>query len=232
MASNYWAKVYIEIIDDPKMATMPDRLWRRTIELILIAKKYNADGHIPSTRQLAWMLRMPIEELELDLQQIASVGIIQPEIDGWFVVNFKKRQSASTSTERSRQFRERQQQEQYYGNATEMQRNVPQRTETETETETESVAHSNFDTIKNWIEQTTGIPGDGKSAIDAIKELEKQHPTLSDIQEGVKWLDDQGKTIRYYSTLVGPVKTAIAKRLGVERKKNHNVPAAAGYTPG
>jgi len=26
--ADYWIKLYHEIIDDPKMATMPDRLWR------------------------------------------------------------------------------------------------------------------------------------------------------------------------------------------------------------
>lgn len=32
--ANYWIKLYHEILDDPLMATMPDRLWRRTIEKI------------------------------------------------------------------------------------------------------------------------------------------------------------------------------------------------------
>lgn len=125
--ADYWAKVYIEIIDDPKMATMPDRLWRRTVELFLLGKKFNQGGHLPDTKQLAWVLRMTTDELDLDMKQISLTGIIRPEPTGWFIVNFEKRQAASSSTERSHQFRKRTQSNQYYNNdETQLQRNVAQ----------------------------------------------------------------------------------------------------------
>ena len=47
--ADYWLKLYIEILDDPKMAVLPDRLWRRIIELFLIAKKLHMNGHLPET---------------------------------------------------------------------------------------------------------------------------------------------------------------------------------------
>lgn len=135
--ADYWAKVYIEIIDDPKMATLPDRLWRRIIELFLLAKKFNNGGHLPDTKQLAWMLRMATDDLDLDMKQISSTKIVVQTETGWFIPNFEKRQAAATNTERVQQFRKRQQKEQYYGNVTQTKRNVSQSTETETETETE-----------------------------------------------------------------------------------------------
>jgi hypothetical protein len=129
--ADYWAKIYIEILDDPKMATLPDRLWRRTIELFLICKKLYPDGHLPPTNQLAWMLRMPTDDLQGDLEQISHTDppIIIPEASGWFVVNFIKRQSASTPAERMAQKRKREQQQQYYDNVTQPLRKVTQSTD-------------------------------------------------------------------------------------------------------
>ena len=136
--ADYWAKIYIEIIDDPKMATLPDRLWRRIIELFLLAKKFNDGGKLPDTKQIAWMLRMSTDDLDLDMKQISSTKIITQTETGWFIPNFEKRQAAATNTERVQQFRKRQQNEQYYDNVTEMKRIVTQSTETDSETDTET----------------------------------------------------------------------------------------------
>jgi hypothetical protein len=138
--ADYWMKLYIEILDDPKMATMPDRAWRRTIEIFLVAKKINKDGHLPDTRQIAWLLRMSADELEHDLIQIASTGIIVQEVGGWFIPKFAQRQAAVPDAERKAQERVRKQSQQYYGDVTNQSRNVTQRTEdrlTEADTETE-----------------------------------------------------------------------------------------------
>ena len=116
--ADYWLKLYIEILDDPKMATMPDRVWRRTIELFLVAKKLNKDGHLPETRQITWLLRMSDEELDHDMIQIASTGIIVQELGGWFIPNFVKRQAAVGGAERVAQFRKREQKQEYYDNVT------------------------------------------------------------------------------------------------------------------
>ena len=145
----YWIKFYIEILDDPKMATLEDRIWRRIGELFLLAGRMEADGQIPGTKQIAWMLRIPPkkqEQLANDLQRIADLGIITANDKGWFLDNFKRRQSAISSTERSVQSRKKEKHEQYENaNATGLQRNVPQnreeqnrsRIETEAEAEAE-----------------------------------------------------------------------------------------------
>lgn len=173
--ADYWAKVYIEIIDDPKMATLPDRLWRRIIELFLLAKKINNGGHLPDTKQIAWMLRMSTDDLDLDMKQISSTKIVIQTETGWFIPNFEKRQAAATNTERVNQFRKRQQKEQYYDNVTEMKRIVTQRTETETETEAETEAKSAaavYSAYQNNIGLLTGVISE---KIDAdIKEYTAQ----------------------------------------------------------
>ncbi len=133
--ADYWIKLYHEILDDPKMATMPDNLWRRTTELFLLAGRLYKDGMLPDTKQIAWALRMDENVLETELQQIVTSGIIQKVEGGWFIPNFVKRQRASTNTERSAAYRERKQKQQYYGNATDAQRNVAQITDNRSDTD-------------------------------------------------------------------------------------------------
>lgn len=124
--ADYWLKLYTEILNDPKMATLPDRVWRRTVECFLAAKEVNHDGHLPDTTQLAWLLRMNPADLELDLQQVAYTGIIQKEVNGWFIPNFSKRQAAASDRDRKQQQRDRDRSQQYYGGITPKSRDVTQ----------------------------------------------------------------------------------------------------------
>lgn len=137
--ANYWIKLYHEILDDPLMATMPDRLWRRTIELFLVCGRFSDDGCLPNSKQIAWILRADVATIENDLKEIASLGIITETESGWAVKNFKKRQAPSSSTERSKAFREKERTDQYYcnANATETQQNVAQITDTDNRSDTE-----------------------------------------------------------------------------------------------
>ena len=138
--ADYWIKWYHEIIDDPKMATLPDRLWRRFSELCLLAGKLGGNeksGTLPDTRQLAWMLRMSTDDLQLDLIQLSRTDLIEAIPNGWVIPKFNVRQSAVGVTERVRQHRDRKQKQQYNGDVTIEKRFVTQNTETEEETETE-----------------------------------------------------------------------------------------------
>lgn len=124
----YWIKLYQEILDDPKMATLPDRLWRRIIELFLIAGRTADSGELPDTKQIAWILRCHADEIALDMEQIQSTGIIERTNTGWFITQFAKRQAPSQPKERKQQQRERDHKSQYYGHddVTKMSQNVTQ----------------------------------------------------------------------------------------------------------
>jgi hypothetical protein len=214
--ADYWAKIYIEIIDDPKMATMPDRLWRRTIELFLLAKKFNQEGHLPDTKQLAWVLRMTTDELDLDLKQISLTGIIRPENTGWFVVQFEKRQAASTNTERSQQHRKRTQSDQYYNtDATQLQRFVAQSTEAETETEAESTPPSSFSKLSALIAQKIKMgeyTGGAKKWNAAIQQIFDAHALEEDVDKAIKYMDEKGMSIVGPQSIVNPVVIAVGQR--------------------
>jgi len=115
MASRYWIKLYHEILDDPKMGRLPDRTWRRVIELFLLAGDCDGDGELPPVGDIAWRLRCDPDELAEDLALLAGVDIVAEDETGWYVVHFSERQAPVSSTERSRQFRKRQRVEQFEG---------------------------------------------------------------------------------------------------------------------
>jgi hypothetical protein len=118
MASKYWIKLYHEILDDPKMGRMPDRLWRRTIELFLIAGEQDEDGTLPKLGDVAYRLRLSDDELESDLKQLQDLNIVHQEGDSWTVTRFAERQAPVSDAERMRRYRERQRKEEYYGDDT------------------------------------------------------------------------------------------------------------------
>jgi hypothetical protein len=103
----FWIKLYIENIDDPKMARLPDALWRRLVELFLLAGRQGSDGGLPPLDEMAWSLRLSKEQLLADLQRLAEMGLLQPgRQDSWLVTNFQERQ-ASESHARVKRYRER-----------------------------------------------------------------------------------------------------------------------------
>lgn len=109
MPSKYWIKLYHEILDDPKMGRLSDSVWRRCIEIFLLAGELDNDGLLMPTEDIAWRIRVPVSQLEDELESLAQADILQRTEDGsWVVTHFKKRQSAVSGPERTRQFRRRQ----------------------------------------------------------------------------------------------------------------------------
>lgn len=92
MASKYWIKLYHEIVDDPKMGQLPDHLWRRCIELFLIAGEHNQSGQLPNLDDTAWRLRTNSEMLEAELNDLARFGITNLVDGAWQVTKFRERQ--------------------------------------------------------------------------------------------------------------------------------------------
>lgn len=147
MASKYWIKLYHEIIHDPKMGRLPDHLWRRAIELFLLAGENGDDGSLPPVKDMAWTLRIDETELAASLAELAVVNIINEQDGQWFVTHFAQRQSPASNAERTQRHRDRKRKEQYTcnetlqpGNETETDRNTEPDPDPETnkETETES----------------------------------------------------------------------------------------------
>ena len=106
--SAFWIKLYHEVLDDPKMGMLDDHLWRRIVELFLLAGRQNDNGRLPPLAQMAYTLRCDPAALARDLLALEPTSIVARDEQGWYVPQFTKRQAKSTSTERSREFRKRQ----------------------------------------------------------------------------------------------------------------------------
>jgi len=112
--NNYWMKLWFEILRDPKMGMLPDRLWRRVIELFLLAGQFGNEGSLPDEATIAWHLNKSVATIRNDLKSIAKLGIVTQLNDGtWAVTNFKKRNASVSAAKRVKDFRDRQR----YGNA-------------------------------------------------------------------------------------------------------------------
>ena len=146
MAENYWIKLYMEILDDRKMAKLPDNLWRLVIELFLLAGKEHRDGALPPVEDIAWMLRRTEQEVIADMTELTATGIIDKTENSWIVAKFSERQAPSTNADRAKRFREAKQKEQYYSdgernaneNRTKTERSVTQKQITDTDTDTDT----------------------------------------------------------------------------------------------
>lgn len=110
MASKYWIKLYLEILNDRKVARLTTHLRWRMIECFLLAGDHQADGLLPKLEDSAWLLRVDETDLEKDWQQLAEAGILKKTKQGWVVINYQKRQAAATSTERWQEWQKRQMQ--------------------------------------------------------------------------------------------------------------------------
>ena len=103
-----WIKLYIGMIDDPHMALLPDWLWRRAIELFLLAGENGDDGLLPPVKGMAWRLRISVEKVTEALQALSKVGVVYETQPGyWYVADFDLLQAPMNSTERVREHRKK-----------------------------------------------------------------------------------------------------------------------------
>jgi hypothetical protein len=108
MASQYWIKLYQDILTDPKMGRLSDSAFRRCIELFLIAgEQEERDGRLPCPDDIVWLLRITPEQLEQDLTELERAGIVVTVNGLPFVTNFERRQAAVTPQERKQRQRAR-----------------------------------------------------------------------------------------------------------------------------
>ena len=104
--NNYWMKLWFDILRDPKMGMLPDRLWRRVIELFLLAGQEGEDGILPDVSEIAWQLNKSKNTIVADLKSIKKTGIVDQNDDGvWFVTNFKKRNEPINAAKRTKDYR-------------------------------------------------------------------------------------------------------------------------------
>lgn len=115
MASNYWLKLYHEMLDDPKVMTLRPALRWRFVEALLVAGEMGEDGALPDTRTYAWRVRDGFEVVETELTELLETGLLAREGGRWYIPKFAERQSKMSAAERMARMRERRKKQAYYG---------------------------------------------------------------------------------------------------------------------
>ena len=116
MAAKYWLKMYHESLHDPKLASLPDNIWRRFWECCLMAGELDESGFLPALFEMSYTCRVSEDTIRAELGQMAQRGFVELKIDEagqerWYVSNFEKRQSPSPTAERMKQYRKRKRKE-------------------------------------------------------------------------------------------------------------------------
>ncbi len=63
MTTRIWIKLYLEILDDAEVGTLPEFIKWRAIELFHVAGENGNDGSLPPIKEMAWTLRLSEEQV-------------------------------------------------------------------------------------------------------------------------------------------------------------------------
>jgi len=206
MSASYWAKLYIEMLDDTKVGFMDDWLFRRFIFFILAAKEYNKDGLLQPINKLAWRLRMTEEQTLKALADLQEINITRETPEGWMIINYAKYQAPVPGAERMRHSRAKQ----YSSDECVTKRN----SDVTTPSISISISDSDsFSTLRDEVIKLTGLQvlqGDIKTLV----EWDKEQVTEDDIRDALQWRKDQGlQPVKIISQLAGGVATSRARRV-------------------
>ena len=106
-----WIKLYIDILDDPKIYKLRVPLRWRFIECLLMANREGYDGELPSPDIFAWYLRDDQEKVETDFIELAEAGLLNQTDSQWSVTKFAERQKPLSAAERQRRYYAKKQKE-------------------------------------------------------------------------------------------------------------------------
>ena len=81
MVKNSWIKLYHEILSDSKMGRMNDHLFRRTIELFLLAGQEGKDGILPDIDGIAWSLHTTTKDIQTTINSLIKLNIVEERIN-------------------------------------------------------------------------------------------------------------------------------------------------------
>lgn len=101
-----WFRMYAEVVDDPKVQQLPDKLFKIWVNLLCIATRNG--GTLPSYEDVAFKLRITPVKAREHVETFLQRALFDQSEDGIAPHNWKARQYKSdVSTDRVKRFRER-----------------------------------------------------------------------------------------------------------------------------
>ena len=135
-----WFRLYIELIDDPKMSKLSDAAFRHMILLFCLAAERKKDGIIDLTfEEICWRLRLKKENLQSTLAELLALNIVTKTKKCLKITNWKKRQFKSDNVSlRVQKYRQKKRQsETLHETLHETLDVTPPDTDTDTDTDTD-----------------------------------------------------------------------------------------------
>lgn len=106
-----YCKLDLSILDNPGYGLLPDNLWRKLIELFILACEFDRNGELPRIETIGWYLHNTrnIESLRSDIDQLIDRKLLAIKGDdgSTLVVRNFDQISMATSTDRVRRYRAR-----------------------------------------------------------------------------------------------------------------------------
>jgi len=116
--STFWMKLHYKTLDDPEIGFLPDPLWRKRIELMLLAGEHNQGGDLPPVKAIAWRLHLSVTECNEILSKLERNGHVTQRnetvternetVTTWHMVGYSESQKRIPATERMKSYRNRQ----------------------------------------------------------------------------------------------------------------------------
>ncbi|MEY9885561.1 hypothetical protein [Bradyrhizobium sp. USDA 329] len=101
-----WFRLYNDLINDPKVQSLPDRVFRGWINVLCIASK--CAGILPPLQDVAFLLRLTPSRTQSLLDELKAAGLLDANDGKLSPHNWKGRQYESdSSTSRVRDYRDR-----------------------------------------------------------------------------------------------------------------------------
>jgi hypothetical protein len=88
-----WFRFYYEVAEDPKVQTLPARLFKLWINVLCLAAKNK--GVVPPVSQVAYALRMGRTRVDLDMAALSRAGLFDRTPTGLVPHNWNGRQFTS-----------------------------------------------------------------------------------------------------------------------------------------
>jgi len=106
MAAGYWLKLYTEILENPEYYRLSDNAKLGIYELLIVAKKVDQDGKLPTLEDLAFYTRRDEAWWTPVIQELQKIKFLIMDDSGSLVIrNFSTRQAPVDDAERKRQER-------------------------------------------------------------------------------------------------------------------------------
>lgn len=236
----YWIKLRIDMLDKPEVATLPDRLWRRAIELSLIAGRLDDNGRLPPVNQIAWILRVETDDMLLDLSQLERAGAVYQDQGIWYAANYERDQRPLSEAERKNLERSRKRDKHVTQNVTEMSRSVSKSRSRLKKREDVNNANviNNDDVVVNAIiatTTTTKTDSDFFELISEFKNLFEREPdnnditainsmglagiTVADLRQAAAELDEKNYLYTSALSLIEPARLVSIRRRRTKKSK-------------